>query len=501
MVKQKFVVHYSSQVIRMVVHTIAGIIVARIAGPEILGIISYGTSYVAMFAIVLGFFGPSHIKLVSEGRDLGSCIKTYGVLQSSLILIYGLIFAVTFLSKKYYIGYDFGSNIQEIVIIILFFSIFIHQFLNIFLLTFGALTQLAKQSIPHLTEGIVHSILRIVVVVLGFGAIALSLSTLASTILMIPIVLYFFKDYPIGKFDFKLAKKYFSISIFFFIMSACGIIIHNFGKVFLKHYSSATEVGLYAGGYALAGMLMMLSTTSGTIFFPHFSRLISENKLDLIANQIHRYQRFVFVFIMPLVIIVSIFADIIITFVLGNRYIESIPILSTLILSSFIIIITLPYGNIITGSGRVKQAAILNVTKVAVFVGLLFVFVSDLFLDMGAVGLALVVLIIQLYSGIAYYLYSRTFFKYRFDLFTLKFLLIGTGFYLGLFLFKVYLIPEVNALIALLVALLFIITFYITVYLLKLSSVSDLKELVRLLSPSLSNKYIRSELNGSDRTK
>ncbi|MBI4648426.1 MAG: hypothetical protein HY738_18040, partial [Bacteroidia bacterium] len=48
-----------------------GILVARFAGPTIIGTVAFGFAYVTVFGFINGLFGVSHIKLVSEGYDLG----------------------------------------------------------------------------------------------------------------------------------------------------------------------------------------------------------------------------------------------------------------------------------------------------------------------------------------------------------------------------------------------------------------------------------------------
>ena len=49
MLKQKFIVHFGSNFIIQLFSLFAGIIVARLAGPEVVGTIAYGTSYVMVW--------------------------------------------------------------------------------------------------------------------------------------------------------------------------------------------------------------------------------------------------------------------------------------------------------------------------------------------------------------------------------------------------------------------------------------------------------------------
>ena len=94
---------------------LAGLIVARLAGPEVVGVIAFGTAYVSIWGFTTGLFSTGHIKLISEGKNLGNCITTYTFLQGSSILVYSILVISWFLSQKYLFNYQFESDIQQIV--------------------------------------------------------------------------------------------------------------------------------------------------------------------------------------------------------------------------------------------------------------------------------------------------------------------------------------------------------------------------------------------------
>lgn len=82
MLAQKIIFNYFSQMFIQFIQIVCGIVVARIAGPTILGALAFGLSYASMFRFIADLgIGTAHIKLVSEGNDLGKCIKTFSVLK------------------------------------------------------------------------------------------------------------------------------------------------------------------------------------------------------------------------------------------------------------------------------------------------------------------------------------------------------------------------------------------------------------------------------------
>ncbi len=100
MLKQKFIVQYGSMAITQIVGMVAGIIVARLAGPGVMGMVAYGTSYVSLFGFINGIFGTAHIKLVSEGRDHSECMGVFTRLQIICALIYFIVVLTLFLVQK-----------------------------------------------------------------------------------------------------------------------------------------------------------------------------------------------------------------------------------------------------------------------------------------------------------------------------------------------------------------------------------------------------------------
>ena len=97
MLKQKFATQFGTSILIKLVTMIAGFIVARFAGPVVLGTISYGTSYVSIWAFIGTIFVTGHLKLVSEGQDHGDCVATYVWLKSISIVVY-IVFVLGWLS-------------------------------------------------------------------------------------------------------------------------------------------------------------------------------------------------------------------------------------------------------------------------------------------------------------------------------------------------------------------------------------------------------------------
>ena len=208
MLAQKLILSYGSKITMQFMTIAASIVVARIAGPTVLGTVAFGLAFVSMFEFLsdLGV-GEAHIKLVSEGQDLGKCISTYSVLKIANTFLFFVVVLGFFAIQKYVLHVQFESRAHEYVIIILLVTVTIDQLLRIALTTFAGKTEQAKRSIPEFIKTFIYQILRVIIVLLGYKAVALAFGNLVSILLIIPVASRFFSDYserPLAAVRFSL---------------------------------------------------------------------------------------------------------------------------------------------------------------------------------------------------------------------------------------------------------------------------------------------------------
>ncbi len=101
MLAQKLILSYATKIIVQLIQMVATIVVARIAGPTVLGTVAYGLAFVSMFLFIADLgVGTAHIKLVSEGQDLGKCNSTYTTIRLSTIALYVLVVLSVYLFQN-----------------------------------------------------------------------------------------------------------------------------------------------------------------------------------------------------------------------------------------------------------------------------------------------------------------------------------------------------------------------------------------------------------------
>ena len=497
MLAQKLILSFGSKLFIQFIGLAASIVVARIAGPTVLGTVAFGLAFVSVFVFLADLgIGSAHMKLVSEGQEMSKCISTFSVLKIANTLLFFCIVLGIFLSQKYVLNVKFESTVHEYVILITLTTVTISQLLFIPILTFAGKTEQAKQDMPFFFRTLIYQILRVIIVLLGYKAVAIAFGSLISTIIVIPLILYLFKDYPRGKFDKKLASKYLKISLPMIIINMSEKVMFYLDKVMIQYFANSEQVGYYTAGYKIGGLVLMVANSVGMLFFPVFSKAASEGDFQYIKNTIEKFERFCFLFIMPAVIFFSVYSDTIIKVILGTQYLPSIPVMIFINLAMFLMVLNTPYGNAIGGMGFFKLCAIINVSNLIFFTASLLLLSNPKIFNLGVIGTAIAVFLSNIFIGILYRIYA----KKKCELLDLKkglkFAIFGIINFCGFYFlynrlsgfygsnFKIFFIP-----------IYFSIT-YLALFLLGWLNKDDINNLKKLAKLNKITNYIKGEIRG-----
>jgi O-antigen/teichoic acid export membrane protein len=438
MLAQKIILSYGSKLSTQFIQIVASIIVARVAGATVLGTVSFGMAFVYVFLFLADLgTGTAHVKLISEGADLGKCVGTFTRLKLALTALFFVAVLAVFAGQKYILRIPFESPIHQYVILIFLAAAVLEQVVEIPKRTFMARTEQAKTDIPQIAREFLYQVLRIVVVYLGYRAIALALGNLFSLLIVLPLVWYLFKDYPRGSFDKALALKYIRMSLPVLVIGLSTTVISQIDRIVLQYFTSSEQVGIYTAGYRVGSLVLMVANAVGVLLFPYFSRASSNGDFHFIKKKIDKFEKFSFLFIMPGVIFLSLYSDVIIKILLGEQYLASIPVMMIINIAMFISVVNLPYGNVITGMGFFKLAAWINIIGLFIFVAFLVTLPNPNLFGMSAVGVALAVLLLQVFIGVVFRIYAKKKCTLLDMTTPLKFIIFGAANFLGfLFLYE-----------------------------------------------------------------
>lgn len=474
---------------------ISGIVVARVAGPEVIGTLSFGLSYVSLWSFINGLFSTGHIKSISEGKNLGDCVKTYMYLQVASIITYVVFVFGTYLIQKYILDYKFETNDQEIVIFIFLFVNVINLFYEFYNVTFTATLNQVKANFPLLIKGIVYNIGRIFIVYLGFKSIELAAWNLLVTLFILPIILKFKKEFPVGKFDIQLFKYYLKFVPPIIITVIINNILRYSDKILLAHYANLTEIGYYNAAYSIGGIFILFANSSAQLFFPIFSKLISENDWFNLSLKIEKYISFITVFIFPFIIFLFLISDPFFTFLLSDKYVHSIVPFRILLFATYFTLIGLPFVNLISGMGRFYVISVINIIQLIIYIFSIVLFVSPNFYNLGATGLSINLLLVNAITTFSYIIYV-------YSILPIKLTIISRGnlianliiiFFGLLFLSIIYFLKIFTPFYILLISTFFLILIYIFLYYLNIYKKDKFKWFLEMFNLKNFLIYIKSE--------
>ncbi len=469
------------------------LLVARILGPNVLGTVAFGLAFVSLFSFLTDFgLGSTHIKFISEGRDVAKCNGTFARLKILLTVLYIIVVLAFYFIQKLVFGVEFESPDHDYVIMIYLIITSIGKLYSIPASTFAAKTEQAKQDFPNFVQIFLYQLLRVIVAFLGYKAVAQSLSNLAAVVLVLPIYLYLFKGNPVGKFDKSLAKLYFNISIPFFIAIIAQTVIHYTDKVILQYLTNSNEVGYYSAGFSISQFVSLIEASAGLLFFPFFTKNLSEGEYEKVNSSVQKFERFNLSFVLPFVLYIAAFSEFVVSIALGHKFAKTPPILSVVTFAMFVSLISLPYINIITGKGLLKLSASIIVTSAVLFIILSFIFVSPILLDLKGIGIAMSLLITNIFTGIVFMSYT----KKKLSVINIlkgKYLLIYGLVYsvIAYFIMNLFSDDIITKIIA---SIVFFVGYFGLAFLFKIIKTDDWKMTLEILNVKKMVDYVNSEL-------
>ena len=125
--------------------------------PEALGIIGFAIAFLSLFNYIADLgFGSAHIKRISEGKDLGTCIGTYATIKLILTaVVITAIFVAIFVWKNILHNNFYDATTESALIVLIFYYLFVNL-QSIAVATFEGRREIAKREITIITENIVE---------------------------------------------------------------------------------------------------------------------------------------------------------------------------------------------------------------------------------------------------------------------------------------------------------------------------------------------------------
>jgi O-antigen/teichoic acid export membrane protein len=362
--------------------------VARLMGPEALGIVSFGFAYVGLFNIVADMgFGVAHIKKVSEGRDLPRCLGAYLLIRIVLTVLMVLAVGYSVYFCEHVLGRPFESPLHKHVIYLAAASLLVLNLANVPGVTFAARKETARQLMPELLSKITEAGLKVAVAILGLGVLLLAGASLAGAVVCLVAYGLLFRGYRFARPDRGLIFEYIRFALPITVIVSATTITEYLDQVMLQFFWHSEELGYYVGAGRIGAVFMMAGVAIGTLIFPTVSALHSEQDQAGILRLVRRAEKFSALLLFPVGVLVSYNSSLIMRVLLGASFERSGALLTVLTWSTIVYVLSVPYSSQIIGTNRERLSAALSVALMLVNVALNLVLVPRQFAGIELAGL------------------------------------------------------------------------------------------------------------------
>jgi len=361
--------------------------ISRDMGPEAYGIIGFAMGFVGLFTILTDLgFNPAHMKRVSEGNDIGTCIGTY--LVSKLIFVLILVFFIIGVVAiwKSVLGRGFESTTHELAIYIILGYYAINSIGTFFYYTYMATKEIAKAQIPLVIGTVARTISIIIVALSGFNALALAWAYVLGEIIFLFVSLMMFKGFPIKRPTKHCFKNYYVFALPLILVGISYTIIVNADKVLIQLFWTSEEVGYYFASFRIVQFLLVAAAAVGTLLLPTISGYHSKQDIESIKKTVYLSERYISMLIFPIVIGIVVLAEPTVRILLSSSFYPAVPIL--VVLPFFVIFeaLTQPYLYEVIGMNKP------NLARNRILIIMCFTILLNLILipkDISSIGLKL----------------------------------------------------------------------------------------------------------------
>ncbi len=401
--RKSFLIILSTSVLRLI-GWIEFIIIVKLWGgfaPEALGIIGFTMSFLAVFNIAADLgFGAAHVKKISEGKDLGTCIGTFAAIKIVLTSLITAIVIITIFILKNTAHEEFYDTTTEPLIFIFLIHNILSHLLSIPITTFTGKREMVKREFPYIIGSIIGLPFVILVVMAGASAASISptfvwpsylqslqqflaghaveslaVAYMISTMVTLLIGMWFLRRYPLKKPSWKLFRSYFSFAMPMMLLPIIGIIIGNVDKLMIGYFWSPVEVGYYFTMAALVGIVSIFPSSVAAVLFPVISEYRSNENFVKIKQTIRLAERYISMITTPIIIGIMVLVIPVINIVMSDAFLPAAPVLVILAISSYISCINGPYISLTKGMNKPSILIKIGIATVLISIPLNYLFI------------------------------------------------------------------------------------------------------------------------------
>lgn len=325
------------------------IVIARWMGAEALGTVGYLLGLLGLLSTLLDLgSGLAHLKRVSEtDEDPAPLIGAFLAIRITLAAVF-LLAVVLLPAIKAYLGQPlFQTRDEQLAYCIIAAFYVLHSLSTVFLYTFEAHLETAKESIPDFAGSVVSFAAKAAVALAGLGVVGLSAAYLTEPIVRLGLGVLFFRGYRIARAGREHIASYVRYALPLTLNTALSMVVANINPVVIKAFWTAAEVGYYSSVLGFGIVLDRVASTVMVLFFPQASSDVARGNWTEIRRRLSVIERYVLTILVPLGVALIFFSKDIVVLALGAEFAPAAPILVCLAINSMIAAIFQPYRTVL----------------------------------------------------------------------------------------------------------------------------------------------------------
>jgi stage V sporulation protein B len=305
--------------------------------------------------------------------------KEYVFLKSSIKFIFlvnffiALILSFIFILFSKFLSENYFKNELAFPLLIIFSIYFV------FYAAYGFLTSVfvgfQKSKIYSFDIFFINSLVLIGILFFGkYGIFSIALSYLFASIFGVLIgTVLLFKSFNFSKYKSKIDKnlifKLFSYGLPLMLASIGFMVIGQIDILMLIKFRTLTEVGIYNVVLPTATILVTLGSSVALAMLPFVSEYWAVKKFQKIKEIIELLYKKIFILIVPIILIVFIFAELILKVLFGENFIIGSGALRILSLGSIFFSVATINNSILSAIGKPKLVT--KIILVAMFLNII----------------------------------------------------------------------------------------------------------------------------------
>ena len=363
-----------------------------------LGTGDYGTiSWVLALMVSLNTvsdlgFTNTHIKRISEGRDINDCVSTYAAIELILtgtmvvITICAIMFWVTFL------GGTLTSTVTNLVILFIMYYV-LFDLAGIAIDTYAATTEMVKNQLISLLSPLVRIPLIIFVCISYMSLTDVAYAYVVAAFVMAGVALFLLYREHFKWRRPKLFKVYLEFALPISVIAIVNIISTNLPTIIIGVFSSSDSVAFFQSSVTLLSVLGLVGTAVSTLTFPMFSKMYADGDIEGIRGTTKEAERYISMIAMPVVVFLIVFPTQTATVLYGTSFSPAGEVVRILALSTLFLLLNQVCLSQILATNHPRTYTKLIIASFVVNVALLLILIPYNLLGSSSVDAAIAVTI------------------------------------------------------------------------------------------------------------